>query len=148
MKTNPDYIRDSRFYLALLAGPLTWLVAWFVLQPDTEALWPLLQPLVLFWGVLFFPVFEEVLFRGLIQDFIRHYFTETRLGALTVANIVTSLLFVLAHVLLKGLSPYTLLVFFPSLIFGYFRDRTGGLLASILLHAWYNLGFLWVMSGG
>ncbi len=147
MKTRPDFIRDNHFYLALLAGPLTWLVAWLVLRPDTQVLWPLLQPLALFWGVLFFPIFEEILFRGLIQDFVRNYFTDTRFGLLSVANIVTSLLFVLAHVLLKGFSPLTLLVFFPSLVFGYFRDRTGGLIAPILLHAWYNLGFLWLMSG-
>ena len=34
------------------------------------------------------------------------------------------------------------LVFLPSLVFGFFKDRTGRLTAPILLHSFYNAGFL------
>jgi len=37
-------------------------------------------------------------------------------------------------------------VFFPSLVFGYFKDRTGRLTAPILLHIFYNAGFLWLFT--
>ena len=37
-------------------------------------------------------------------------------------------------------------VLIPSLIFGFFRDRTGRLLAPILLHVFYNSGFIWIFS--
>jgi len=39
------------------------------------------------------------------------------------------------------------LVLFPSLVFGFFKDRTRGLAAPIILHSFYNAGFLWVLSG-
>lgn len=146
MKPDPDFIRDRHFHLALLAGPLAWLLAWVVLRPQTDSLWPLREPLMVFWAVLFFPVVEELLFRGLLQEFVRDYFSRRRFGPLSVANLVTSVLFVLAHLMFRGVAVLNVLVFLPSLVFGYFKERTGRLLAPILLHAWYNLGFLWVMS--
>jgi membrane protease YdiL (CAAX protease family) len=39
-------------------------------------------------------------------------------------------------------------VFFPSLVFGYFKDRHQTVVTPFLLHAWYNAGFLVVMAAG
>jgi membrane protease YdiL (CAAX protease family) len=37
-------------------------------------------------------------------------------------------------------------VFLPSLIFGYFRDRYDQLHASIVLHVFYNAGYIWIFA--
>jgi membrane protease YdiL (CAAX protease family) len=37
-------------------------------------------------------------------------------------------------------------VFFPSLVFGLFKDRTQRLLAPILLHVFYNAGYFWLFA--
>ncbi|WP_457601664.1 CPBP family glutamic-type intramembrane protease [Hydrogenivirga sp.] len=67
---------------------------------------------------------EEVFFRGFIM---------TALG-----NLKTSLLFSLAH-LVHFPTLNSLLVFFPSLLFGYAMQRSGSILAPIGLHFTANL---------
>ena len=37
-------------------------------------------------------------------------------------------------------------VIVPSLIFGYFRDRHGNIHAAVVLHVFYNAGYLWLFS--
>mgnify|MGYP001813455553 CR=1 FL=1 len=147
MKPRTRLREDPLFLAAILAAPLVWLLLYFALHPPADLLWPLRNPDALFWGVIFAPLLEEILFRGLIQEFVRDYFSDKRFGLLTVANLVTSVLFVIAHIMFKGFVIWNLLVFFPSLVFGFFKDRTGRLTASVMLHAYYNLGFLWLMSG-
>ena len=58
-------------------------------------------------------------------------------GALIVIY-VTSALFALGHFVI-GFQVHRLAVFFPSLAFGWLRDRTNGLGASIVFHAACNL---------
>ena len=147
MKADYTLRADPLFHAAILVAPLVWLALYFALHPPTDPLWPLHNPNALFWGVVFAPVVEEILFRGFIQEFVQDHLSSRRFGILTVANLVTSALFVIAHILLKGFAIWNLLVFFPSLVFGLFKDRTGRLTAPIALHAYYNLGFLWLMSG-
>ncbi len=36
------------------------------------------------------------------------------------------------------------LVFFPSLVFGFFKDRTKHLVAPVILHVFYNAGYFWL----
>ena len=52
--------------------------------------------------------------------------------------VLTSLLFAFGHslVLLQWWHPF---IFFPSLVFGWMRSRTGGPLAGALFHAWANV---------
>jgi len=60
------------------------------------------------------------------------------------ANIATSVFFMLLHVPAQGLRG--LLVFFPSLLFGYVYQKTNDLILVVLLHAVSNviyLGFLY-----
>jgi len=55
-------------------------------------------------------------------------------AGITLANILTSILFSLAHLLTHPVG-MAALVLLPSLAFGYFRNRYNGwLLPSILLH--------------
>ncbi len=84
---------------------------------------------------------EEYFFRGYIQsqlnkvwppapDIYRHPIGRSLLA--------TSVLFALGHLLVDG-NPLRLAVFFPSLAFGWMRQATGSVLASILFHACCNL---------
>ncbi len=67
---------------------------------------------------------EEVFFRG----YLMKYF----------GNLRTSLLFSLAH-LINFPTINSILVFFPSLLFGYAYQRTGSIVAPFLLHLCANL---------
>jgi hypothetical protein len=51
---------------------------------------------------------------------------------------VTAVLFAFGHFLIN-LSPTRLGVFFPALIFGWMREKTGGILASAIYHALCNV---------
>lgn len=94
---------------------------------------------------LLYPVLEEIVFRGLIQEQLHAVLSARTFGALSVANLLTSLLFTGLH-FLSHPPLWAALVFFPSLIFGYFKDRHRSLQAPILLHVFYNTGFLWLFS--
>jgi len=97
-------------------------------------------------NVLFFvfvyPLLEEVVFRGWAQTSLLQlpFFARHFLG-ITLANVAISILFALAH-LLRVEALFAPLYFFPSLIFGFFRDRHNSLVPAIALHAVYNLFWL------
>ncbi len=133
------------FRVALAAGPVCWLGLFFFLQPSLQWNWPLLAPLVFLLPVLVYPVLEEIVFRGLIQELVQDYFSKKSLGPVTVANLLTSFLFTGLHFVYHP-PLWAALVFFPSLVFGFFKDRTRGLTAPIILHVFYNAGFLWLFS--
>ena len=50
---------------------------------------------------------------------------------------VTQVLFALGH-LAQGL-PFRMAVFFPAILFGWMRERTGSVVGAALLHALFNL---------
>lgn len=132
--------RDTHFLLALLAGGLFWITLWFRGWAGPIALkevfsWHYIV-LVLLW-----PCLEEFFFRGMVQAhlFQQPWGKKERHG-ITMANVTTSLFFTLGHF---GLHPphWAMMVFVPSLIFGYFRDRSMSIYPSIMLHTFYNAGF-------
>ncbi len=134
--------RDPHSWLALSLGPATWLLLAALLGPTADPPQPLVNPWVLVLPVVVHPLVEEILFRGYLQGWIAARSARTW-GPVSQANLITSVLFATAHIVLNpGLM--AALVFFPSLIFGYFRERHNGLATPILLHAWYNLGFVWI----
>ena len=133
------------FRVALAAGPLCWLGLFFILQPSLQWGWPLLAPTVFLLPVLVYPVLEEIVFRGLIQELVHDYLSKKSLGPVTIANLLTSILFTGLHFLYHP-PLWAALVFFPSLVFGFFKERTRGLAAPISLHVFYNAGFLWLFS--
>jgi membrane protease YdiL (CAAX protease family) len=137
--------QDSLFWLALAAGPACWLVLYLWLQPVLQPVWPLASPLAYLLPVLLYPVLEEVVFRGLIQELVHDYLSARVLGPLSVANLVTSVLFACMH-LFSQPPLWAALVFFPSLVFGFFKDRYRSLTAPILLHVFYNAGYLWLFA--
>jgi uncharacterized protein len=83
---------------------------------------------------------EEFFYRGYVQARLRdawpggRVFLGARLGR---AFWVTALLFALGH--LAIFQTWRLAVFFPALLFGWMRERTGTLLGCALFHAACNL---------
>ena len=134
------------FRAAVAAGPVCWVGLFFILDPSIQWDWPLLTPLVFLLPVLVYPVLEEIVFRGLIQELVHDYLSKAVLGPVSIANLLTSLLFTGMHFVYHP-PLWAALVFFPSLVFGFFKDRTRGLTAPIILHVFYNAGFLWLFSG-
>ena len=84
---------------------------------------------------------EEAFFRGYLQsDLDQRWKPKWNVfGAkLGPGILVASLLFALVH-LVTTPHPARLAVFFPALLFGWLRTRTGGIGASVLLHTLANV---------
>ena len=118
---------------------------YLLLQPDLRLTWPLASPVTYLLPVVLYPVLEEIVFRGLIQELVHDYISPRFFGPISVANLLTSVLFAGLHLLSQPLL-WGMLVFFPSLVFGFFKDRHRSLYAPIMLHVFYNAGFLWLFA--
>jgi membrane protease YdiL (CAAX protease family) len=85
---------------------------------------------------------EEALFRGYFQTRLTQLWpTRTRLLGVELSVAAWSwqaALFALLHFLV-GLAPARLSVFFPALVFGWMREKRGGIGAAIWFHAFSNL---------
>lgn len=84
---------------------------------------------------------EEVFYRGFLGSRMDQLFVPTWnfLGArIGVGLVITSALFALGHYLVE-FQPGRLTVFFPSLLFGWLRSRTGGVGAASVVHALSNV---------
>jgi membrane protease YdiL (CAAX protease family) len=84
---------------------------------------------------------EEVFFRGYLQSALdRAWPPRFRLLGASLGHglVVSSALFAIGHLLTEP-HPTRLAVFFPSLVFGFLRARTGGVGAPIAFHAACNL---------
>jgi membrane protease YdiL (CAAX protease family) len=90
---------------------------------------------------------EEYFFRGYLQGRLDERFTPRWriLGVqLGPGWILSSVAFALLHpILIPGV--HRLLVFFPSLLFGWLKARTGSIGAAVLVHAFSNI--LLAMAG-
>jgi len=128
-----------------MASLLFWLALYFIQQPLIQWGWPLREPWQFLLPVLLYPVIEEIVFRGLIQELVHDYISPRFFGPISVANLLTSVLFAGLHLLSQPLL-WGMLVFFPSLVFGFFKDRHRSLYAPIMLHVFYNAGFLWLFA--
>ncbi len=84
---------------------------------------------------------EEAFYRGYMQSRFDDLFPPTfRVGGALVGPgiFITSVIFALGH-LATIHDPARLAVFFPSLVFGWLRARTGGIGASCAFHALCNV---------
>ena len=146
LEYHRPFHRDPVFLLLLALGPIVWLAIgrFSAFQPlPWHAIWSLAFLSVALWQ----PLFEELLFRGSIQGQVLQsiWGQKTWLG-LSMANLIVSLLFVLAHLASPSLS-WSLLVFIPSLCFGFARDRFGSVYSPIALHTFYNTGYFFLIGG-
>ncbi len=92
---------------------------------------------------------EELFFRGYLQPLIAKR-TPGILGPFGIRALsigwavpITSFFFALSHSLIT-LRWWHFAIFFPSLVFGWLREKTGGLVAPILFHGVSNVIVLWI----
>lgn len=144
LRFRPEFLRDSLFYAALLAAPLTLALGNLLFPgwlPDVRTDARSVAILVL-WS----PLIEEMLFRGVLQGQLEQKdWARRRAFGISGANALVSLLFVVAH-LVRHAPLWAAATIVPSLLFGYFRERHGQIYPAIFLHAAYNACLL--ASGG
>lgn len=138
--------RDKRYGAALAAAPFFWLLLYLLARPSVDWGWPLNRPAAFLLPVLVYPLLEEAAFRGWLQGllFKKTWGRKARAG-ISQANLVTSLVFVACHFLYHP-PLWAAAVFVPSLLFGYFRDLSGSITPSIILHVFYNAGYFWLFG--
>jgi uncharacterized protein len=134
------FYASKAFLLSAVTAPLVWAIMPWVVPVHSVSLiqiWSLGFVSVAIW----YPLWEELLFRGWLQgELIERGWVRPLVGGLSHANIAVSLLFTVLH--LWSHSPiWAILVFFPSLVFGYLRDQFDSTVPSILMHMWYNGGY-------
>ena len=137
---NINFLQDRHWYAALLLAVGVWGLYGLFISPLKFN--NIIEPLnVLLLSVLLYPIVEEIVFRGVVQEyFSRQVRFKAHFLGISLANILTSALFAFSHLLNQD-PLWALLTFFPSLIFGYFKDRHNNLFSCISLHVFYNLGF-------
>lgn len=144
-KIEARYWQDPLFFAAMAAALLYWLALYLITQPGVDAGWPLREPLRFLYPALLYPIVEEWIFRGFVQELAHRHLQPWRLGPLSHANILTSLLFTALH-FINHPPLAAAMVFIPSLVFGFFKDRTSQLAAPVLLHIFYNSGYFWLFT--
>jgi membrane protease YdiL (CAAX protease family) len=142
---RPRFWRDTLFYAAAGAALVYWLILWRMTSVDPDPTWPLRAPLRFLYPALLYPVVEELVFRGFVQEQLHRRCKPWALGPLSHANLLTSVLFTALH-FFNHPPLWAAAVFFPSLVFGLFKDRTGGVAAPIVLHVFYNSGYFWLFT--
>jgi membrane protease YdiL (CAAX protease family) len=96
--------------------------------------------------IVAYPLIEELAFRGVVQGVLLRWTHARALwGGVSLANGITSLLFVAIHFVYHP-PLWAVAVLVPSLVFGYFRDRFARVTPAIFLHAFYNLIFYTAMG--
>lgn len=140
LRWAPRCFKEFWFYLALLAAPVCLLIGYTFFPEWLSVIH--ISWIVFLLMVVWQPLIEELFFRGLLQGKLSQqaWFTVGRFGV-SRANWVISLLFMLTHLFYHP-PLWALAVVFPSLVFGWFRDRYQSVLPSIVLHAFYNAMFL------
>jgi membrane protease YdiL (CAAX protease family) len=136
------FYRDVKFLFAVVAGITVLLInkSLVVLLPNTSVSY---TGLLIFNLLLWYPVLEEILFRGILQgQLYKTKWGSSTLFNLSYANWVTSIIFASLHFIYH--SPvWALLVVFPSLVFGYFRDIYNSIYPALALHLIYNFQLLY-----
>lgn len=136
LRPDAAFLRDARFYGALAAAPLALALLKFGGPVQFGSLAP--GGWFLVWAVLWQPLVEELLFRGVIQgQLARTGWGQRSLLGMNTANLAASLLFAAVH-LFHYPAWQAAAVFVPSLVFGHFYRRHRSVYPSIVLHAFYN----------
>ena len=141
------FLRDTLFWLALMAGPVVWVLLWLIGLPTDQqgasvSTW--------LYVVLAYPILEEIVFRGGLQSaLLKRDALRRTLGTvpLTLANLITTVIFAAFH-LLNQPPLWAALVIAPSLVFGWMRERHDSVIPSIVLHIFYNAGFVALFVSG
>ncbi len=142
--THPYWLQLD-FWLACIVATLFWSAFILLdLPPASDITFPVLGSTLLLL-IIVFPILEEIVFRGLIQESIHRLLSHNGLPTVLLwrissANVLASLFFSASHLWAHS-TLWALATLLPSLIFGYFKDKYQSLQPSIVLHIFYNLGF-------
>ena len=79
------------------------------------------------------------IFRGLVQKNINNFLKSGVFLHISFGNIISSLIFTFIHLLLNDFAFIYLLIFLPSLFFGYLYDKYSSLLLPVLFHSFFNI---------
>lgn len=133
-------LRDRSWWVVLASGTLAAVAVFPVSGLDP---WPSVPAGLLRWvGVLAWqPLFEELLFRGLLQGLIleQSWGRETWMG-LSIANLGATLAFAAVH-LAYHTPLWAAAVVPPSLAFGWLRERHRSVWTAVVAHTVFNGGF-------
>ncbi|MCB9680381.1 MAG: CPBP family intramembrane metalloprotease [Alphaproteobacteria bacterium] len=107
--------------------------------------------LLVAYHLFFVGIPEEIFYRGYVQSRLDEVWAPRwRIAGATLGPgwLVTCLVFALGHSLV-AFQWWHFAIFFPSLVFGWMRARSGGILAGAFFHAWSNVtvGILDVLYG-
>lgn len=139
----PPIARDKLFWLAVAGAVPVWITLWYVAAPLYSIQDRSLMTIALT-SIIYYPLLEEILFRGVIQGrLFSKSWGNRKFINFSAANWITSLLFVSAHLWYQPML-WAIMIIVPSLVYGLFRDRYLNIYPSILLHAFYNAGFVLV----
>jgi membrane protease YdiL (CAAX protease family) len=132
----PRCYSNYRFITVLLAAIIALWLGHDHLPPFTSSIdfhWKLWVSLVI-WQ----PVVEEILFRGIIQgQLLKPAWGQRSWMKISAANFLTSILFVGFH-MVNNPPLFSITVIVPSLLLGYFRDSCSSVYPSILMHSAFN----------
>jgi membrane protease YdiL (CAAX protease family) len=113
----------------------------YAIRPSLRWTWPSNLPKLLAYHLFFVAIPEEMFYRGYLQTRLNEVWAPrwsvwgARLGP---GLLVTCVLFAFGHSLVI-LQWWHVFIVFPSLLFGWLRERTGGIVAGALFHAWCNV---------
>lgn len=148
MKNLWYFLASSLVVFPLYAAGFLLCVRWGFLLPVSTSFGGVSFPQWLWFNFLAIGLFEELFFRGFIQGRFGNYAGARFAGLRSVfwfPIFVSSLLFALAHVA-ADFDPAKIVIFFPGLLFGWLRAKTGTLLAPILSHGSANLVYVLLMG--
>jgi membrane protease YdiL (CAAX protease family) len=132
--------RDRIFWVAVTAAIIFWGIVYGFGRPNVNVTWPLTYPWLFLISAIIGPILEEVVFRGLIQEYLAKRARAAFPGPISVSNLVTSVLFSAAHLIYHP-PLWAAASFIPSLLFGYFKDKYQSLGPPMMLHTYYNSGY-------
>lgn len=145
MKENSNITlltKDSTYGAAILAAPVFYIFYGILFYHGPLFSVTLSNHFYPFILLLFIhPLTEELVFRGLLQQQILYDFHKPVMNsAITSANLITSVAFSALHLFTHNFY-WSLVILFPSLVFGYFADKYKSTKPSIILHVIYNTGY-------
>jgi len=137
---------DTRFGVTVIFTPLLAIFYITIFQQTLENIRTIFSDKEsLFFIIIFYPLLEEFAFRGFIQECIaRRSNNYTFNSYLTLANVITSILFASIH-FVHHHPFFALMTFFPSLLLGYFKEHYKHLAPSIFLHMYFNVWSLLII---
>lgn len=135
-------VKDKTYGAALIAAPMFYFIYGTIFYDGTLFSASFAEDrhqLILL--IILYPIAEELAFRGFIQSQMINMLGKRPLSyGVSLPNVITSFLFSLVHLINHDLI-WSALIFFPSLLFGYFKEKYDSTKPGIGLHIIYNAGY-------